>query len=73
VAGFTGLNRMRIDGTDFVESFEAMKEAVDFVRKERKPMVVCAKTVLIGHHTSGVRREFYRDEEDFRKAPSKRP
>lgn len=73
VAGFTGLNRMRIDGTDFVESFEAMKEAVDFVRKERKPMVVCAKTVLIGHHTSGVRREFYRDEEDLEKHRAKDP
>ena len=73
VAGFTGLKRMRIDGTDFVESFEAMKEAVDFVRKERKPMVVCAKTVLIGHHTSGVRREFYRDEEDLEKHRAKDP
>jgi len=73
VAGFTGLNRMRIDGTDFVESFEAMKEAVDFVRKERKPMVVCAKTVLIGHHTSGVRREFYRDEQDLEKHRAKDP
>jgi 2-oxoisovalerate dehydrogenase E1 component len=40
---------MRVDGTDFVESFEAMKKAVDFVRTERKPLVVCAKTVLIGH------------------------
>ena len=64
-AGFVGLNRMRIDGTDFTESFIKMKEAVDFVRTERKPMLVCAKTVLIGHHTSGVRREFYRDEEDI--------
>ncbi len=26
VAGFTGLSRMRVDGTDFVESFEAMKK-----------------------------------------------
>ncbi|MBU4539154.1 MAG: tungsten formylmethanofuran dehydrogenase [Bacteroidetes bacterium] len=64
-AGFVGLNRMRVDGTDFVASFEGMKKAVDFVRTERKPMLVCAKTVLIGHHTSGVRREFYRDEEDL--------
>lgn len=72
-AGFVGLNRMKVDGTDFVESFEAMKEAVDFVRKERKPMVVCAKTVLIGHHTSGVRREFYRDEEDLEKHRAKDP
>src|SRR5690606_11697510 len=34
VAGFTGLNRVRVDGTDFVASYEAMKKAVDFVREE---------------------------------------
>lgn len=72
-AGFVGLNRMRVDGTDFVESFDVMKKAVDLVRTERKPIVVCAKTVLIGHHTSGVRREFYRDDEDLAKHRAKDP
>lgn len=72
-AGFVGLNRMRVDGTDFIESFKAMKRAVDFVREERKPLLVCAKTVLIGHHTSGVRREFYRDEDDLTKHRSQDP
>lgn len=73
VAGFVGLSRMRVDGTDFIKSFEVMKKAVDFVRTERKPVVVCAKTVLIGHHTSGVRREFYRDEQDLTKHRAKDP
>lgn len=72
-AGFVGLNRMKVDGTDFEASFEAMKKAIDFVRAERKPMLVCASTVLIGHHTSGVRREFYRDEEDLEKHRAKDP
>ncbi|KEY19536.1 alpha-ketoacid dehydrogenase subunit alpha/beta [Kaistella antarctica] len=72
-AGFVGLNRMKVDGTDFEASFEAMKKAVDFVRAERKPMLVCASTVLIGHHTSGVRREFYRDEDDLEKHRAKDP
>lgn len=73
VAGFIGMNRMRIDGTNFVEAYEGMKKAFEFVRTERKPMVVCAKTVLIGHHTSGVRREFYRDEYDLIKHRAKDP
>ncbi len=72
-AGFVGLNRMRVDGTDFVASYQAMQEAVTFVREERKPMLVCASTVLIGHHTSGVRREFYRDEADLEKHRAKDP
>lgn len=73
VAGFTGLERMRIDGTHFVEAYEGMEKAFSFVRNERKPIVVCAKTVLIGHHTSGVRREFYRDETNLLKHRAKDP
>lgn len=65
IAGFKGIERMRIDGTDFVESYHAMKEAFDYVRTERKPILVCAKTVLIGHHTSGVRKEMYRPQDDL--------
>src|SRR5690606_40881340 len=36
-------------------------------------LLVCASTVLIGHHTSGVRREFYRDETDLEKHRAKDP
>lgn len=72
-AGFVGLNRVRVDGTNFVESYQCMKDAFDFVRTERKPLLVCASTVLIGHHTSGVRREFYRDEEDLDKHRAQDP
>lgn len=73
VSGFTGLNRMRVDGTDFEQSYLAMKKAVEFVREERKPVVVCAKTVLIGHHTSGVRREFYRQDDELLTCRAKDP
>ncbi|SEG53989.1 2-oxoisovalerate dehydrogenase E1 component [Halpernia humi] len=72
-AGFVGLERMKFNGTDFVESFTQMKQAFDFVRSEQKPLLVCARTVLIGHHTSGVRREFYRDEADLEKHRSEDP
>lgn len=65
VGGFVGMNRMRVDGTDFEASYRVMEQAFDLVRTKRQPVVVCAKTVLIGHHTSGVRREFYRDEENL--------
>ncbi|MCL1674573.1 alpha-ketoacid dehydrogenase subunit alpha/beta [Elizabethkingia meningoseptica] len=65
IAGFKGIERMRIDGTSFTESYTAMKSAFDYVRTERKPILVCAKTVLIGHHTSGVRKEMYRPQDDL--------
>lgn len=66
-AGFKGLKRMRLDGSDFVESYKGMSEAIAFVRNNRKPILVHAKVPLLGHHTSGVRKEWYRTEEDLAK------
>lgn len=64
-AGFPGLERIRIDGSDFQESYAVMKGVIDLVRKYRCPFLVQAKVPLLGHHTSGVRMEFYRDEKDL--------
>ncbi len=66
-AGFKGLKRMRLDGSDFVESYKGIDEAISFVRNNRKPILVHAKVPLLGHHTSGVRKEWYRTEEDLLK------
>lgn len=66
-AGFKGLNRMRIDGSDFILSWNAINNCIQFVRNQRKPILLHAKVPLLGHHTSGVRKEWYRSEEDLRK------
>lgn len=66
ISGFHGIKRMKVDGTDFIASYQTMDEAIRYVRNERKPILVCAKTVLIGHHTSGVRKEMYRPLEDLK-------
>jgi 2-oxoisovalerate dehydrogenase E1 component len=65
VSGFKGMNRIQVDGSDFEASYKVMKEVVDFVRKERKPCLVHAETPLLGHHTSGVRKDFYRSQVDW--------
>ncbi len=62
-AGFKGLKRMRVDGADFVASYKGMAEAIAYVRKNRAPILVHAKCPLLGHHTSGVRKEWYRGED----------
>ncbi|MDH3708952.1 MAG: thiamine pyrophosphate-dependent enzyme [Cyclobacteriaceae bacterium] len=67
IAGFKGIERMRVDGSDFVDSYLALKEGLDFVRKERRPLLIHAKCPLLGHHTSGVRKEWYRSEEDLQR------
>ncbi|MGN6533028.1 MAG: alpha-ketoacid dehydrogenase subunit alpha/beta [Ginsengibacter sp.] len=65
--GFKGLKHISIDGSDFQESFEAMKKLVKEVRENSTPFLVHAKVPLLGHHTSGVRKEFYRSREDLEK------
>ncbi len=60
--GFKGLQRVRVDGSDFVECHEVMKEVINTVREDRKPYLVHASVPLLNHHTSGVRMEWYRDD-----------
>ncbi len=61
-AGFHGIETRSIDGADFLESYETMNEVINLVREERRPFLVHAKVPLLGHHTSGVRKEWYRDD-----------
>jgi 2-oxoisovalerate dehydrogenase E1 component len=63
--GFPGMERVRIDGSNFEESYDAMRRVVQYVRQERTPYLVQAKVPLLGHHTSGVRKEFYRSPQDL--------
>src|SRR5690606_34475850 len=70
-AGFHGLEAVSIDGTDFEESYNTIKNVISKIRKERRPFLVHAKVPLLNHHTSGVRMEFYRD--DLEEARSRDP
>lgn len=65
--GFKGLQRMKVDGTDFKKSYKTMGQVIRNVRMNRHPWIVHAKVPLLNHHTSGVRMEFYRTEEDLAK------
>ena len=62
--GFNGIEVRTIDGSNFDESYQTMQEVFKIVRKERRPFIVHAKVPLLGHHTSGVRKEWYRDDLD---------
>jgi len=66
-AGFKGLNRIQVDGSDMLAAHQVMKDVCDQVRREQKPFLVHAQVPLLGHHTSGVRKEFYRTAEDWEK------
>ena len=65
--GFKGMNRVQVDGTDFTKSYELMQKIINDVRNARRPWLVHASVSLLNHHTSGVRKEFYRSAEDLKK------
>lgn len=60
--GFKGLETRTIDGTDFISSYNTVQECLEIIRKERRPMLIHAKVPLLNHHTSGVRKEWYRHD-----------
>jgi 2-oxoisovalerate dehydrogenase E1 component len=60
--GFKGIETRTIDGTDFILSYNTIKEVLEKIRTERRPFLIHAKVPLLNHHTSGVRKEWYRDD-----------
>lgn len=61
-AGFKGLEAYTVDGTDYEATFDVLAKAMKTIREERRPVLVHATVPLLNHHTSGVRKEWYRDD-----------
>jgi len=51
VAGFPGLLRLEVDGTDFPASYRAMREAAAWCREGRGPALVHAQVVRLYSHS----------------------
>jgi 2-oxoisovalerate dehydrogenase E1 component len=62
-AGFKGMHRFTIDGADFAESYTCIGNAIAMLRDGEGPVLIHARCPLLGHHTSGVRREWYRGQD----------
>lgn len=62
IKGFEGIELRQVDGNDFVASYNTVQEVLEIMRTERRPFMIHAKVPLLGHHTSGVRKEWYRDD-----------
>jgi 2-oxoisovalerate dehydrogenase E1 component len=69
--GFHGIETRRMDGSDFFDCFATLQEVIATMREERRPFLVHVKVPLLNHHTSGVRKEWYRD--DLEEAQSRDP
>ena len=62
IQGFHGIEARSIEGNDFMAAYRTISEVLDTMRKERRPFLIHAKVPLLNHHTSGVRKEWYRDD-----------
>jgi 2-oxoisovalerate dehydrogenase E1 component len=60
--GFPGLEAVSIEGNDFVHCWEVVRDIIAKIRHERRPFLLHARVPLLNHHTSGVRKEWYRDD-----------
>ncbi len=60
--GFKGIEVRSVDGSDFMECYLTLQDVIKTIRTERRPFLVHASVPLLNHHTSGVRKEWYRDD-----------
>jgi 2-oxoisovalerate dehydrogenase E1 component len=71
--GFKGLRFVSINGTDFNECYDTLDKVISLIRKDRKPYLVHVKVPLLNHHTSGVRKEWYRPKENLESDAARDP
>jgi 2-oxoisovalerate dehydrogenase E1 component len=60
--GFKGIEVRKVNGSDFSACYHELKDILSTIRKERRPFLLHAKVPLLNHHTSGVRKEWYRTD-----------
>lgn len=73
VRGFKGIQSIEVDGSNFTECFEKTAKVIEKVRTQRRPFMMYGKVPLLNHHTSGVRMEWYRPEDDLKEHWSRDP
>jgi 2-oxoisovalerate dehydrogenase E1 component len=71
VESFPNLKVLRCDGTDFLDSYRTLGEAVQHVRTERKPALVHAKVIRPYSHSLSDDERLYKTTEE-REAESRR-
>ena len=71
--GFPGLQTLQVDGTDFEACYAALAHVMENVRNGGGPWLLQADVPLLGHHTSGVRKDVYRTEDDLSGANRRDP
>lgn len=73
MGGFHSLYRKKIDGTDFFESFEQIKEAINYIKSGKGPALIEANVVRLQSHSSSDDQKKYRDHSELEKDKEEDP
>jgi 2-oxoisovalerate dehydrogenase E1 component len=73
MAGFDCLLRLEIDGTDFEESTQAVKQAYEHARSGKGPVLIEAHVVRLESHSSSDDHRKYREKESIEADKEKDP
>lgn len=73
LAGFEGLNRFHVDGTNFLESYGTAKEAVRITRSGKGPSLIYADVVRLRSHSISDSQEKYRSKDSLEKEKQRDP
>jgi len=73
MGGFYSLYRKNIDGTDFFESYEQIKEAINYIKTGKGPALIEANVVRLQSHSSSDDQRKYRNHTELEKDKQKDP
>lgn len=71
--GFDNLKIIKVDGTDVIDSWRGMQEALEYIHSGQGPAMVHAQCVRIGSHSNSDRHELYRSDEELASVREKDP
>ncbi|HES59300.1 MAG TPA: tungsten formylmethanofuran dehydrogenase, partial [Caldithrix sp.] len=72
-AGYEGLNRYKIDGTDFFESYKILQKAIADARVGKGPALIEAETIRLFPHSSSDSQKKYRMQKELDEDKQKDP
>ena len=72
-AGYEGLNRYKVDGTDFFESYKIMQKAIADARIGKGPALIEAETIRLFPHSSSDSQKKYRSQKELEDDKQKDP
>ncbi len=67
-AGYEGLKRIRVDGTNFFETAAAARQAIEYIRAGEGPVCLVADVVRLFPHSSSDNHAKYRSSEELSEA-----